>query len=314
MRSRVQAAVLRALRIAESEADPDVRGFDVDSPAKAARLQAVGQAFITGYNATLETPLALVPERLTVVADADRGFAFEGAAMAMAILDTFTPQARRLSRFVADGGAAHTYMVHVGAGWALARLHRRVRRPLRRLDPVLGWLAVDGYGFHEGYFHPDRTITRQRRPRHISGYAARAFDQGLGRSLWFARGADVGRVAATIASFPAPRRNDLWAGIGLAAAYAGAIGESELADLRTAAGKALPAVGQGAAFAAQARRRAGNPTPHTDLACRVLCGLPSEAAADLTDRALADAAGDGAERYEAWRQGIAASLTRTPAA
>ena len=63
---------------------------------------------------------------------------------------------RSARSFLAGPGAAHTYMVHVGAGWALAQLRRRVDRALARLDPLLGWLAVDGYGFHQGYFRwPD---------------------------------------------------------------------------------------------------------------------------------------------------------------
>jgi hypothetical protein len=50
-------------------------------------------------------------------------------------------------------------MAHVGIGWAIARLpwlRRRIEQPLNRLDSLLRWLAVDGYGFHEGYFYwPD---------------------------------------------------------------------------------------------------------------------------------------------------------------
>ncbi|MEE9149389.1 MAG: DUF1702 family protein [Candidatus Tectomicrobia bacterium] len=37
----------------------------------------------------------------------------------------------------------------------------RVERPLQRLDAIPGWLAVDGYGFHEGYFHWTRFVREQ---------------------------------------------------------------------------------------------------------------------------------------------------------
>ena len=305
------SACARAFRISPAEADPQRRGFEVSDGVKEQRLRSIGETFITGYNLSLVTPVADLPARLQTVPLADRGFAFEGAAMAMALLDTLLPRSRRLEAFITDGGSAHAYMVHVGAGWAMARLHRRVRRPLRRLDPLLGWLAVDGYGFHEGYFHWRRTVTRGGRPRHLRGYAGRAFDQGLGRSLWFVAGADVHRVAASVGRFPTARRPDLWAGVGLAAAYAGGVDSSELGELREQAGEAVSQLAQGAAFAAKARQRAGNPAPHTELACRLLCGVDAEAAAGLTDDALAAVGSHaGPAGYEEWRTRVADALAR----
>ena len=122
-------------------------------------------------------------------------------------------------------------MVHVGAGWALAQLRLRVDRALARLDPLLGWLAVNGYGFHHGYFHgPRRWIASESRVG-STGYARRVFDQGLGRSLWFVEGAEVARIAATIARFPASRHADLWSGVGLACAYAGGVAAEAIEDL-----------------------------------------------------------------------------------
>src|SRR5206468_3903957 len=62
----------------------------------------------------------------------------------------------------------HPYMAHVGAGWALARLGlarfgSTRRRAFERMDRVLRWLAIDGYGFHEGYFRPRRAVVEQWR-------------------------------------------------------------------------------------------------------------------------------------------------------
>jgi hypothetical protein len=83
----------------------------------------------------------------------------------------------------------------VGLGWAWARLPGNPERRLPALDPLLGWLAVDGYGFHEGYFHWRRRVSARELPRGLSASARRVFDQGLGRSLWFVEGADVPRAA-----------------------------------------------------------------------------------------------------------------------
>jgi hypothetical protein len=286
------------------------RGFrSVDAEARR-RLERSGECFIIGYEAALEGDgPALLAQRLDAVQAEFRGFAFEGAGMALALLDFLTPQkAGRLGAFLAGPGDAHVYMVHVGVGWAIARfpwVRARIDRSLERLDPLLRWLAVDGYGFHEGYFHWRRSVRAQVRSGRLAGYASRAFDQGLGRSLWFVEGADVGRIPSVIAAFPTGRRADLWSGVGLAAAYAGGVNRAGLQRLGIAAGGHMPHVAQGVAFAAKARARAGNPAAHTELACRVLCEMSADDAAEITDRALEGLPRDGTEpAYETWRRRI----------
>ncbi len=302
----------RLLGMAPEEATFARRGFRAGEAAVRERLELLGSAFLQGYHLAVRVgdPAALGP-RLNAVGPEVRGFAFEGAAMGLALLDHLTPWRRnRWQAFLAGPGRPHTYMVHVGAGWALARLpwaRHHPERPLARLDPLLRWLTVDGYGFHEGYFHWRRTVERQAIPAGLFGYGRRAFDQGLGRSLWFVGGADVAWIPATIATFPPGRRADLWSGVGLACAYAGGVERAGLEALLARAGPYAPHLAQGAAFAAKARQRAGNPSPHTELACRVLCGLGADAAGAVTDAAVEGLPPDGtAPAYEIWRHRIRA--------
>ena len=297
--------------IADEEATFARRGFTGADPAAQQHLEQVGRTFLHGYHAALidADPCTLGP-RLNTSAPDVRGFAYEGAAMGLALLDCLVPWNRqRLQAFLDGPGAAHVYMVHVGAGWALARLRRRIDRLLPRLDPLLGWLAVDGYGFHEGYFHWPQFVKKQMLPRRLKGYALRVFDQGLGRSLWFVHGAHVDRIQSTVNAFTVTRQADLWSGVGLACAYAGGGDRAAIEALRTAAGRFWPQLAQGVTFAAKARRRAGNPALCTETACRVLCGLSSIAAAELTDTALRAIPAEGVEpRYEAWRRRIQAQF------
>jgi hypothetical protein len=140
-----------------------------------------------------------------------RGYGFEGAAMALDLLDQLTPWNGRRVQMLLDGpGAAHIYMVNVGVGWSMARMRLRMGHRLSQLDPLLRWLALDGYGFHEGYFHWPRCVDGQAVPQGLQGYGARAFDQGLGRSLWFVAGADPEYVTAIIDSFNDVPRGVLW--------------------------------------------------------------------------------------------------------
>ena len=288
------------------------RGFPGQFSAAAPRLEGVAQTFLQGYNTALqESSLENLAQRLDTVDSESRGFAYEGAAMALGLLDLLTPWRRdRIAAFLDRHAAQHVYMVHAGIGLAHARLRRPVRRLLRRLDPLLRWLAVDGYGFHEGFFHWHRAFERQAVPRRVTGYSAAAFDQGLGRSLWFVRGGMIEDIAATIRRFSDTRHADLWSGIGLACAYAGGITRGDMESLLDVTGPMRPHLAQGVTFAAQTRERAGNPAPHTELACRVLCGMSARDAAELTRTTLpelppAGVPADGdVPAYQVWRQRI----------
>ncbi len=74
---------------------------------------------------------------------------------------------------------------------------------IAKLDPLLGWLVVDGFGFHEGYFHWRRQLDPAAVRPPLSLYGKKAFDQGLGRSLWFVEGTDIHRISSRIARFSA---------------------------------------------------------------------------------------------------------------
>jgi len=303
-RGRIQRCLLG---LSLDEATFARRGFRAGDAIARLRLEQVGRTFIHGYHAALEEgDLESLSLRLQEVEAESRGFAFEGAAMGLFLLDHLTPWSRNRLRAFVDGPAApHIYMVYVGAGWALAQLRRGVLRALARFDPLLGWLAVDGYGFHHGYFHPRRSIVERQTPRRLSGYSLRVFDQGLGRSLWFVAGADVALIAASVAEFPVARQSDLWSGVGLACAYAGGADRGAIEALMTSAAAHRGPMAQGAAFAAKARQRAGIPASHTDLACRIIWGMSAFEAARATDLALVDLPAAGVlPAYEVWRQRI----------
>src|SRR5262249_4421809 len=220
--SLIGQARIRFLGLSPVEASFAKRGFLASEDKARQRLEQIGVTFLSGYHAALEeTGFVPLARRLATVEAELRGFAFEGAAMGLALLDCFTPWRKdRWRTFTERLAEPHVYMMHVGLGWALARLRRSVTPYLARLDPLLGWLMVDGYGFHEGYFGWPRYIERRAIPTHLNGYERRVFDQGLGRSIWFVKGADVAAVANAINAFPFARHDDLWSGVCLACAHA----------------------------------------------------------------------------------------------
>ncbi|HEU4424939.1 MAG TPA: DUF1702 family protein, partial [Pilimelia sp.] len=208
----------------------DVRGFRVKSPEARELLETIGRSFLAGYAYAAEARTATdAEEPLESVPAQFRGFAYEGAAMAFAVLDALPfGGGGRVEKFLTGRAANHVYMVYVGVGWAMARVPRFRWSKLYAPDPLLRWLALDGYGFHQAYFHTDRYVHQQyqepRFPWPADGpawYAARAIDQGIGRAMWFVGGADAELVATMIDKFPEQRRADLYSGAGLAATYAG---------------------------------------------------------------------------------------------
>ncbi len=272
------------------------------------RIEQIILTFVNGYHVALldDEPFRLAEHLNRTVASEFRGFAFEGAAMGLVIADFLHPfRASGLQSFLDGPGKQHDYIIHIGAGWGLARLPVRFERATANMDPFQRWLAMDGYGFHQGFFHRPRFIDRREEPKHLSAYGRCAFDQGLGRSLWFVKAGHVGRITAAIAEFPLSRRPHLWSGVGLASAYAGGVGRAELMALREACGGFLPQLRQGIAFAAKTRQHAGNPAEWTALACEAVCdSSPGELAA-IADEAL-EGLGDQGDipAYEVWRQRI----------
>ncbi len=269
------------------------------------RLDRISSVFMQFCNLGLESDaLADMPLPLERVEPDLRGFAYEGAGMGLFLFDHLTGfREQRLHSFIQGPGLAYTQLLYVGAGVGLARLRKGVSETIERFDDdVLAWAIVDGYGFHEGYFWP-QYIRDQARSEHLSGYASRAFDHGLGRAIWFTRSADVERIKETVDRFEPSRQADLWEGVGLACGYAGALTPPALARLTQAAAPHLPRLAAGLAVATELRQRASNIVPHTEVACRFIWKRSAEEVGRLArGRLEATPAGRGDARYEAWRQ------------
>ncbi|SCL34394.1 Protein of unknown function [Micromonospora nigra] len=296
-----------------SQTKMSVRGFHVKDPDARDRLETVGASFIGGYAAAAEARSAAEAEAaLSAMPAAFRGFGYEGAAMGFAMRDALPGGGRHVAELLRGGGDRHVYMAYVGVGWAMARLPRWRWSRLHAPDPLLRWLVLDGYGFHQAYFHTTRYVYLQHRedafPWPADGpraYRARVIDQGIGRATWFVAGTDPRRVVEIFGRFAADRWPDLYAGAGLAATYAGGASRAELEWFRDAAGPYAADLAQGSAFGAGARVRAGLVVPHNEVATDIFCGRSTAAAAAVTDAALVGLAADGDRpAYEVWRQRI----------
>jgi enediyne biosynthesis protein E3 len=283
------------LALSPKEASFERRGFACDDPRVRSNLEEILRTFIAGYNLTLQArDYELLAQTLEGEFDSHHvGFAFEGAGMCCALLDLLVP--RRVSRLreLMDGaGRQHDYIATVGAGFAVARLPYGLRvwdRYAEKLDPMVAWCVLDGYGFHQGIFHRRPFVEECKEPpARLPRHGKQLFDAGLGRSLWWSKGASPVLIRKSIERFPEPRRSEMWHGVGVACTYAGGVDEATLLELLELSGGYRADFLSGVPFAARMRQKGENPSPATDMTCRLLLRRTTDGAADLVVRSLAE--------------------------
>ncbi|WP_341720578.1 DUF1702 family protein [Micromonospora sp. FIMYZ51] len=297
----------RLLYQSDELADFGNRGFRTTPVELRHRLETVARTFLGGFNAGLATP-GTAPPLFTDQPAHLRGFAVEGLAMQASLMDLLVPGRRRLPRVVEAHGPHHTHLVHVGVGWALAKLRRPGWIGLHGLDPLLRWLALDGWGFATGFFADARGLRQLTlHQRRCSDRCAIRY-QGLGRSMWFRGCGSPIAVADLVDALPAWHHGDAWSGVGLAVGYAGGADADALRVLRERAGRHCPDLGQGAAFAAAAWRRSGGSPAPLAATVQTFAGTDVDTAADWTVEAESGlrAGQCGPGEYQVWRQRIRA--------
>jgi hypothetical protein len=302
-----------------------VRGFPTDTPARPILEESARQVTM-GYEIAIEQKgNEAITERLELLERQFRGFAYEGAAMALALRDAMSPKPghKYVESFVGVGGpgAHQVFMAYIGIGFACARLPKflwkRAIPDSSKLpeSPALNWIILDAYGFHEAFFKTDKWIGKQYLSSRVPWdgpheYVLRAIDHGVGRAMWFINAGDVNRLSNMISGFKPSRHSDLWSGAALAATYAGGVGEDGLTDFLKSGWDYRREIAQGAVFAIKQRVLSNLVTPHTELAALVFCDRSPEEASALADTARRQLPGDTSiPAYEIFRQRIQSNFS-----
>ena len=246
-------------------------------------LRHTSNALLESYNQAIE--LGLSPELRDRLLDYDtdlQGFAHKGAGMGLIFLDFLSPGGTSRFHDFINEYPQHINLIHVGAGIAMWVLKKDIEKTLAVMPPLSRWWAMDGFGFYDGVSNWRKSLDKHLVPNRVQGYAKRAYDQGLGRSIWFLYNTDIDGIVNHIHQFPVFRHGDLWSGVGLASTYTGGVEAATLNQLRTASGDHALDVAVGSALAANARYLADNIVPHTELACSMLCDRSAVESAQLT--------------------------------
>ena len=296
------------MRVSLKNVEMEVRGFDCPDPTLKKHLETVGRSFLKGYHDVLNGQEENYNQTLDPMYC---GFAFEGAGMASLLLDAFTGQGIRSAQALLKKYPEHKYIIHVGIGWALARIPwANVEKQANRFDPLLKDLILDGYGFHQAYFKTKQAVYQAKLPKGFSPEGLHVYHQGIGRACWFVFGGQPKKIFSAFQKFAPQYQGDLWAGIGLAMAYAGGVSAEVLMELQDLAKAFEAELAQGITFAAKTRLLANNMMPHTILAAEIFTGKDVETIAQIADEE-AIKLGDFnlLERpYQTWRKNIMKNL------
>jgi hypothetical protein len=187
-----------------------------------------------------------------------RSIAYESASMSIALEDL--KQGEHLTnwfRFLNEAASVHATQVHVGLGWAFAQQLIIPMPYLAELNPILRYRVLDGYGYYEGVFRRRRSIINQLKLEVEDVVASSAFDQGLGRSIWYLNKGIFDDAKSMIEGFAVERQKDLWRGLGIAMAYVGGCSDEQLLDIFSKAEVFKPQLATGALMALVSRNESG---------------------------------------------------------
>ncbi len=208
--------------------------------------------------------------------------AYEGAAMELALRDFSEGDKIDNWKALLEKSKKHACQIYIGMGWAIAKEKRFPITFLEQINYNMQYRIWDGCGYYDGIFRQRHVIRGQNRFEYIEQKNYQAYDEGLGRSLWYLGKGDVTKATEMVYSFSSERQSDLWRGIGIACSYVGGFDEQILNALISSAGQHSTQLGIGAAMVAKSRIDAGCLTNEIELACSVFNQLSAEEAMEIT--------------------------------
>lgn len=265
-----------------------IPGLKKEAPTVRRRIvDEVVDLFAAGYNAALERSPTELCQQIGDIPHLQKAVMLEGACMALASADMASGgNCERLQEFL-QVSPEYEIAVNEGVGHALCQQRLPVRFGQHASDSFWGWMALDGYGMHAAYFRWPTFVIGQKVPEHLDELGRAGFDNGVGRGLWFASGAEPRVVRGLIERFPHERRPNIWSGVGMMVAFWGAAEPADMRKLLRMSGKYRFWFQQGVAFSLVGRARANDCPDFTHAAASLVCGGALSEALDLTNSCLA---------------------------
>lgn len=232
--------------------------------------------------------------------------AFEASFGTAVCLDASHPREQSRVAQMVELAPDHLAGLGLGAGHALATLNIDADITPAIAEHYLGWMAMDAYGMDRGYFHWYDSVQNMRMPENLPPLAMAAFDQGLGRALWFISNADPDSIRQLTDRFSDDRQPNLWRGIGLMTGFWGAEESQSMKKLLKYAGQYRHFFQQGVAHAVSFRVDLGDVPDYSKTASELICRASVEEIADLSERLLIQNTGEtfDSKAYLGWQNGL----------
>lgn len=268
-------------------------------------LRQAGTIFTDGFDFAMRASRCELISEIQRLPLVYQGFAFEGGAIALGISgdNNWDSICDYLSEL-------ESYQLHavMGCGGAFAHAGVAPASVPSNVDSYWHGLLMDGYGFHQAFFNWHTVLLDQKRPfsQHQPA-SAKAYDQGVGRALWYAANGRPSDISNLISQFAEERRGDLWYGAAMQATYSG-VTEKEYLKLRTIDERYLPHLTAGTAFGTVVRVNSGFIPDYTRYACRLFCGEDAGNVEEIYGEQLIQARNTNSDKFSIDLQGQVAEL------
>ena len=277
------------------------------------RVSHIFDLLIKGYYSVLETDAVTFVRQLDDVQPVDRSIIIEGGFMALATQDlTKSATLQKVSELHACVPTLMPSMFQ-GVGGALSQLKLPVAMHPAEIDQFWGFLSLSGYGNYGGYFQWPHFIVNQEVPAGLDRMSQRAFDQGIGTSIWMVAAYEPRLIIDTISKFSDQRKADLWNGLGLAVGVWGLEDSKDMIRLLNAARKYRADFQSGVAFGLWGSILAGEVSDYSAGACSVICGAPQADIAEAINAHLSDLGGspENTTAFLRWKASVTAMFKHT---
>jgi enediyne biosynthesis protein E3 len=252
--------------------------------ARAQILRDVANTFLDGFMVAMEAPGQSVQKEISTLPKTERGVCYEGAAAGKTVRDLTANNDLYEASALLREEESYSFLLYLGIGEAMAQL----KLPPQLCNAVAKerWSGqiIEGYGFFDGYFNWYDALVHQKYPQGLEPGLKAAYDQGIGRAIYFVTNCDPVQMRDMIACYAPERRSEIWSGAGIPVAYVGGLSERELKKFLNFAGPYRAELMQGVLLGASARARQNVIPDHTELACNVMCGDSTLDAVNYTDR------------------------------
>ncbi len=266
---------------------PIFEGLRKDAPTPKRRIVSEAlDLFTTGYNAAIETDPQTLAKHLEGLDVIERSVMLEGSYTAVATMDLQEGANWANLQELMAASSDSIIAMNEGIGQALCQQRMQIDFVPKVTATFWGWLAVDGYGCHAGYFRWPETIAQQKIPACLDEIGIKAFDQGVGRAMWMMGAADPKTIKRLVNNFPPSRRADMWSGVGMMVGMWGADDSKDMRRFLLASGRWRPWLQLGVSWSTMGRAQAGQIMDYTRDACRVICGSDDSEVIALVARSL----------------------------